>query len=353
MKTQELTLAEAINNPKTPSAIDYIKKFSIAEEEIRKSVEKCKNSKEFKELIGLGFKLESSAIQLKRGTLQFISDNNYTQYIVYINGKVTTANVSGHFSKFLHKAISLINQPIEPATQEEVLKVLSFNFKNGLQSVLLRIKNARTINDKNKNTSAGVAQALNLPEGASIYFLKNQKNTALITGGDNILNLSRVESSKSALSLVIDFGDNTSLGTGEPINVVFPHSPLFRLIIKAPKIDSYSKLTKIISLVARHGSLVIDSTLPNFSQLAEDLNGQKVQNLAITTDPRKTAMLAIPSITKNIFQSPEHWHPPTKADESQTSELFGIIKNHMLKHGSIIDLQNELIDAGFEDAAEY
>ena len=175
----------------------------------------------------------------------------------------------------------------------------------------------------------------------------------MITGGDNILNLSKVESGKSAVSLVIDFGDNTSLGTGEPINVVFPNSPLFRLIIKAPKIDSYSKLTKIISLVARHGSLVIDSAFPNLGQLAEDLKGEKVQNLSITIDPRKTALLATPNIAKNIFQSPEHWQPPTKEDLSQTSALYGILKKYMLKPGSVIDLQNELIDAGFEDVAEY
>ena len=69
------------------SIIDFIKENDIKIADIQTSMDAVKKSSEYKNLLALGFTYKSSALQEKRGTMYFESEDGNTQITCYATGQ--------------------------------------------------------------------------------------------------------------------------------------------------------------------------------------------------------------------------------------------------------------------------
>ena len=78
------------------SISDFIKGNNISASDISTALNKIKSSSEFKKVISYGFVYKSSALQEKRATLYFESEDRNTQITCYATGQARRANRGGY-----------------------------------------------------------------------------------------------------------------------------------------------------------------------------------------------------------------------------------------------------------------
>ena len=327
------------------SIIDFIKENNIPLADIQKAMDEAKNSSEYKKLLALGFTYKSSALQEKRGTLYFESNDGNTQVTCYATGQARRANRGGfNNSMFIASPI-----PTLPPTQlDDVAKsaeVMLDNLKKSLQSVLnsyekkenKKVEGLAAVDERMKN--------LGFPEGFRIYIegaLKNDKYISM-DEGQVIVN---AKAGGSIGLVVIDFGKNTELGTNVDFGSV---EGLWKVKIRGENIKSYKGLEKFFKsgLIA----IEIDTPNANFRELAKTMGSNNIKYVYFYVNPLEMPLLSLPKICHDEVSI------SINADTRllKNKDINGILgKINQVIHGNadLFDLQDELLDAGYEKAAK-
>lgn len=327
------------------SIIDFIKENNIALVDIQAAMNNAKKSPEFKKVIANGFVFKSSALQEKRATLYFESEDGNTQIICYATGQARQASRGGfNNNQFMASPI-----PTLPPTQlddpDKAVEVLTANLKSALQSVINRFEKQ----DSYKTDGIAVVdermKKLGFPDGFRIYLDGAFKQDKYITmdEGQVVIN---AKAGGNVGPLVLDFGKNGELGPNVDIGVV---EGVWKLVIRGENIKSYKGLEKFFKsgLIA----IEIDTPNPNFKELAKTMTSNNIRKVYFKVNPLEIPLLSLPKICY------EEVAVSKKADSRllKNKEINDLLsKVNQVIHGKLdlLDLQDELLDAGYDKAAK-
>lgn len=327
------------------SIIDFIKENEINLSDIQTSMEIVKKSNEYKKLIGLGFLYKSSALQEKRCTMYFESEDGNTQITCYATGQARRANRGG-FNNSMFIASPL---PTLPPTQlddpSKAVEVMVSNLKGSIQSVL------NAFEKKGSKAADGLAvvddrmKKLGFPDGFRIYLDGAFKQDKYITMDEGQVVINAKAGGNVGL-MVLDFGKNGELGPNVDIGVV---EGVWKLVIRGENIKSYKGLEKFFKsgLIA----IEIDTPNPNFKELAKTMTSNNIRKVYFKVNPLEIPLLSLPKICH------EEVAVSKQADSRllKNKEINDLLsKVNQVIHGKLdlLDLQDELLDAGYDKAAK-
>jgi len=326
------------------SISDFIKGNNISASDISTALNKIKSSSEFKKVISYGFVYKSSALQEKRATLYFESEDGNTQITCYATGQARRANRGGYNnSQFIASPI-----PTLPPTQLEdpskTVAVLLANLKSSMQSVLNKFEKR----DSYKNDGMAVVdermKKLGFPEGFRIYLDGAFKQDKYIYMDEGQVMINAKAGGNIGLT-VLDFGKNPELGPNVDFGDV---QGIWKLIIRGENIKSYKGLEKFFKsgLLA----IVVDTPNVNLKELAKTMTSNNIKNVYFAVNPLEIPLMSLPKICQHTeFDKNGDTRLLKNKDVTDTLEKINKVINGDL---DILDLQDELLDAGFTKAAK-
>ena len=326
------------------SIVDFIKENDIKLADIQTAMQNIKKSNEFKKILGLGFTYKSSALQEKRATLYFESENGNTQITCYATGQARRANRGGfNNSMFIASPI-----PTLPPTQlddpSKAVEVMTTNLKNSIQSVL------NSYERKGNKKADGMAvvdermKKLGFPEGFRIYLEGAFKQDKYIYMDEGQVMIDAKAGGNIGL-MVLDFGKNGELGPNIDFGDV---QGIWKLIIRGENIKSYKGLEKFFKsgLLA----LVVDTPNVNLKELAKMMTSNNIKNVYFAVNPLEMPLMSLPKICQHTeFDKNGDTRLLKNRDVKDTLEKINKVISGDL---DLLDLQDELLDAGFTKAAK-
>jgi hypothetical protein len=326
------------------SIIDFIKENDIKIADIQATMDAVKKSSEYKKLLALGFTYESSALQEKRATMYFESEDGNTQITCYATGQARRAKRGGfNNSMFIASPI-----PTLPPTQlddpSKAAEVMTTNLKNSIQSVL------NSYEKKGNKKADGIAvvdermKKLGFPEGFRIYLDGAFKQDKYIYMDEGQVMIDAKAGGNIGL-MVLDFGKNGELGPNVDFGDV---QGIWKLIIRGENIKSYKGLEKFFKsgLLA----IVVDTPNVNFKELAKTMTSNNIKNVYFTVNPLEIPLMTLPKICQHTeFDKNGDSRLLKNKDVKDTLEKINKVISGDL---DLLDLQDELLDAGFTKAAK-
>ena len=327
------------------SIVDFIKGNDIQLADIQATMAAVKKSNEYKKLVSIGFIYKSSALQEKRATMYFESEDGNTQVTCYATGQARRANRGGFNNQmFLASPIPTI-PPTQYGDPSKAVEVLTTNLKNSLQSVI------NSYERKENKANEGLAlvdermKKFGFPDGFRIYVegaLKNDKYIKMDEGKVII----DAKASGSIGFLVLDFGKNSELGPNVDIGDV---QGIWKLVVKGDNIKSYKGLEKFFNsgLI----SIVIDTPNPNLKELAKTMTSNNVEYIYFKVDPLQMPLLSIPKICHREVAIDNK--ADVKLEKSpDIKDIFSKLNKVIKGELDLLDLQDDLVDAGYVKAAK-
>lgn len=325
------------------SVIDFLKLNDVKIADIQKATAEVKKSAEYKKLLSLGYKDQSTPLQERRATIYFVADDGNSQITCYATGQARRANRGGFDNNsFVQSAIKTL-PPTQWIDDTHAVEVLKVNLIKSITSVL------RTFENKNKRALDGMAavdarmKKFGFPEGFRIYLESAPKNDKYLIMDEGRLELN-AKASGAIGSVVIDFGKNPELGP----NIDFGHvEGIWTVTIRGENIQSYKGLEKIFNtgLVA----IDIETESPNFRELAKCMKSNNVKRVGFLVNPFNTPLLSLPKICQSVIVGSRATSSLLK--NTNVKEVFSKINSVIDGSKDLMDLQDELVDLGYEKTA--
>jgi len=350
MKLQNLLEAYKIDYDLTKkknksSIIDFIKLNDIQLADITAAMNKAKKSSEYQKVVGLGFVYKSSALQEKRATMYFESEDGNTQITCYATGQARRANRGGYNNKmFIASPIPTL-QPTQLDDPSKAVEVLFDNLKKSLQSV---INSYDRKNDKKAGGLAAVDERMKkfgFPEGFRIYQEGAEKDDKYISMDEGQVLINAKAGGKIGLT-VLDFGNNPELGPNVDIGRV---EGIWKLIIRGENIKSYKGLEKFFSSGLL--SIVIESPNPNFKEIAKTMSGNNIRFVYFKVNPLQMPLLSLPKICHEAVSIDKNGDTRLLKDK-EIKNVFDLLNKVIKNQADLLDVQDELLDLGYEKAAK-
>ena len=323
------------------SVIDFIKLNDVKLPDIQTAMGKVKKSAEYAQLIAAGFTYESSALQEKRATMYFESEDGNSQITCYATGQARRANRGGfNNTQFIAAPIKTL-PPSQWIDDAHAVDVLSENLINSIKSVLQAFEN------KGKKSADGLVavdermKKLGFPEGFRIYIdsaLKNDKYIWMDEGQVMV----NAKAGGALGNIVIDFGKNPDMGPNVDIGGA---EGLWRVTIQGENIKSYKGLEKFFGPGLL--SLMVNTKAPNFKELAKVMSGNNIKNVIFLVDPRETPLLSLPKICHEKVSVSKNADTRLLKDK-QINQVLDRINQVIRNQFDLLDLQDELMDQGLD-----
>lgn len=328
------------------SIIDFIKENDIKLADIQTAMAAVKKSPEYRKLEGLGFIYKSSTLQEKRGTMYFESENGNTQITCYATGQARRANRGGfNNSMFIASPIPTL-PPTKLDDPTKAVEVMTANLKGSIQSVL------NSFEKKGSKAADGLAavdermKKLGFPDGFRIYLDGAFKQDKYIMMDEGQVMINAKAGGRFIGLTVLDFGKNGELSPNVDIGGV---EGIWKLIIRGENIKSYKGLEKFFKsgLIA----IEIDTPNPNFKELAKTMTSNNIRKVYFKVNPLEIPLLSLPKICHEevaVSQQADSRLLKNKEIKDLLGKLNQVIKGNL----DLLDLQDELLDAGYEKAAK-
>ena len=326
------------------SVIDFIKLNEVKIADIQKAMDHVKKSKEYQKLIDAGYVYKSSALQEKRATMYFESEDSNSQITCYATGQARRANRGGYNnSQFIASPIKTL-PPMQWVDDSKAFEVLTTNLISSIKSVL------QTFENKGKRAADGLSvvdermKNLGFPEGFRIYIDSAMKNDKYIWMDEGQVMIN-AKGGGAIGNLVIDFGDNPELGPNVDFGTV---EGIWKVVLKGTNIKSYKGLEQVF----KPGmiSLDIHTEAPNFKALSKIMGSNNIRKVYFYVDPRKIPLLSIPKICHEEVDIGKSADARLIRDTQITEimeKLTDVVKNKM----DALDFQDYLMDQGLDEAA--
>lgn len=325
------------------SIVDFIKENNISTTDIQQAIIDIKKSQEFKKLLSLDFIYKSSALQEKRATLFFESADGNTQVTCYATGQARRANRGGfNNSMFIASPI-----PTLPPTQIDDLpthtEVMIDNLKKSLKSIIGKFERSESKKADGMSVVDERMKTLGFPDGFRIYLDGAPKNNKYIMMDEGQV---VIRAEKSGEILVLDFGNNSELGPNVDIGSI---SGVWGVVIRGSNIKSYKGLEKIFNTGLT--KIIIDTETPNLKELAKTMSSNNIKYVYFMTNPLEIPLLSIPKICHDEVGM-DRRASAVLLNDKEIFEVLMQINKVMKQQMDILDLQDYLIDNGYEKTAK-
>ena len=373
--------------------IQFIKENDIKQEDIDKAFNDAQKTKEFKKLISFGYTLNSSAIQKKRGTLNFEIDNTNNpdnedihpaNVMCYITSQAREGKrVIGYTSRKLslevrNTKVSTNVMPRQLSDKEPVSVTLFENLKIALNSVIaLQEGRAKKIEKTEANLQKFKEDnGFENNQHVSLFGLASVNPLKKLEDGTFYLNASKANHSNYVL---FDYGGQSSFDKSLVFSKAkFNNSSVFHFALASDpsvKIKSFDFLPSLIDQFRKENfkeevHLLITQQI-SFKDLAKVLKSKnlKIDNIVFGRGVKltETPLLSFNQILKKHSKSVpftfEAFTLEKEIDQHKVKPLNGEIKFEgfdfvsqfkQFINGDLsgIDFQNYLLDVGLENCAK-
>lgn len=327
------------------SVTDFLSKNEIPDSDVRKAVVKARTLPEFQKILDLGYENSSSSLQEKRGTFFFTSSDGNSQLTCYVTGQARNANRGGfNNTQFIASPIKTL-PPTQVGDLPTYVEVMVDNLKKSFTAVLQKLEARQSTKDDGLTAVDERMKKFGFPSGFRIYLegaLKNNKYIFMDEGQVMI----NAKAGGNLGYLTIDFGPNGELGPNVDLGAA---EGIWKLILRGEKIKSYKGLEKVF----KHGLTVleIDTPNPNLKELVKVMSSNNVRIVNFLVNPLNTPLLTLPEICHEkvaIAKRADTRLLNDKKIEDVLSRINQVIKGDL----DLFDLQNDLLDDGYEEVAK-